>query len=261
MIQQFTAGAAEAYSRIITRYPLMDRTDDAKARLTALHQPVPKPTKAAVAQNRAEENSRKEASAMTRVMSAFQKHPNTAPASRVGEPTLIDPRATTASEVIRSATNAAMGTSTHSASVETINGVGAPPADQPAPRSDTPAAEIPVVSTTGNSAATPTDAAGSSPLTPANAAPDPNELKPDAAAVPDPNELKPNVSSSQSDSGQNPPAAPAQVNEIQSGSNGGSGQAGTDGSSSSSADQNADAQDLSSSKHKKKKGLGKLNPF
>ncbi|MCU1295849.1 MAG: uptake lipoprotein-like protein, partial [Acidobacteriaceae bacterium] len=261
MIQQFTAGAAESYSRIITRYPLMDRTDDAKTRLTALHQPVPKPTKAAVAQNRAEENSRKEATPMTRVMSAFQKHPNTAPASRVGEPTLIDPRATTASEVIRSATNAAMGTSTHSTSVETINGVGAPPADQPAPRSDTPAAEIPVVSTTDNSAATPSAGAGSSPITPTNAAPDPNELKPDSAAAPDPNELKPNVSSSQPDSGQNPPAAPAQVNEIQNGSNGASGQAGTDGSSSSSADQTADAQDLSSSKHKKKKGLGKLNPF
>src|SRR5438477_13081218 len=40
MIQDLTKSAAEAYSRILTRYPLMDRVDDAKARLQALHQPV-----------------------------------------------------------------------------------------------------------------------------------------------------------------------------------------------------------------------------
>ena len=33
MIQEFTKDAAEAYSRILTRYPMMNRTDDAKARL------------------------------------------------------------------------------------------------------------------------------------------------------------------------------------------------------------------------------------
>ena len=42
MIEDFTKGAAEAYDRILTRYPVMDRADDAKARLLALHQPVPR---------------------------------------------------------------------------------------------------------------------------------------------------------------------------------------------------------------------------
>jgi outer membrane protein assembly factor BamD len=268
MIQQFTSGAAEAYSRIITRYPLMDRTYDAKARLAALHQPVPKPTKAAVAQNRAEENSRKEASTMTKVMSAFQKHPNTAPASRVGEPPLVDPRAMTAKEVIQSATNAAMGTGTQNATIETINGTGTPPADQPAPRSDAPPADTPVVngSTVDNSTVPGSTGAGASPLTPTNATADPNELKPDTAASPDANELKPNVgsdsaqtSSSQNGSGQALPA-PAQVNEIQNG--GSSGQtASADGKTDTTPNDQADIQDVSSSKHKKKKGLGKLNPF
>jgi outer membrane protein assembly factor BamD len=263
MIQQFTSGAAEAYSRIITRYPLMDRTDDAKARLAALHQPVPKPTKAAVAQNRAEENSRKEASTMTKVMSAFQKHPNTAPASRVGEPTLVDPRATTASEVIRSATSAAMGTSTQNATVETINGVGAPPADQPAPRSDAPPADAPVVngSTVDNSTVPAGTGTGSSPFAaPTNAAAaDPNELKPDSASTSDANELKPNVGNGQTANSQNPAPAPAQVNEIGNGGSSSSADGKTDTSSSST--DAADSADLSSSKHKKKKGLGKLNPF
>jgi outer membrane protein assembly factor BamD len=280
MIQQFTAGATEAYSKIITRYPLMERMDDAKARLAALHAPIPKPTKAAVAQNRAEENSRKEAGTMAKVMGAFQKHPDTTQASRVGEPTLVDPKATTASEVIQSATKAAIGAPTQNASVETIKGVGAPPADQPAPRSDAPATDTPVVngSTIDNSAAP--AGAGTNPFaTPAAA--DPNELKPDpsVAAAPDPNELKPDASaqaSSQNTSSQNngqalPP--PAQVNEIQSGggaqaasADGKTGDSSASSSSSSSSSSTAsndqdDTVDVSSSKHKKKKGLGKLNPF
>src|SRR2546423_10878704 len=52
MIQEFTNGAAESYSRIVTRCPLMNRMEEAKARLEALHQPVPRPTKTAVAQNK-----------------------------------------------------------------------------------------------------------------------------------------------------------------------------------------------------------------
>ena len=43
LIDDFTKNAADAYSRILTRYPLMDRTLDAKARLEALHQPIPGP--------------------------------------------------------------------------------------------------------------------------------------------------------------------------------------------------------------------------
>ena len=46
LIESAGKAAAEAYSRILTRYPLMERTDDAKLRLQALNQPVPRPTKA-----------------------------------------------------------------------------------------------------------------------------------------------------------------------------------------------------------------------
>ncbi len=91
MIQEFTNGAAESYSRIVTRYPLMNRMEDAKARLEALHQPVPKPTKTAVAQNKAEEDSRRETGMFGRVMRNFQKHPDVAQATKVGDPTLVDP--------------------------------------------------------------------------------------------------------------------------------------------------------------------------
>ena len=109
MIEEFTRNAADAYSRILTRYPLMERTEDAKARLEALHQPVPKPTKAALAQNKAEEDSRRESSTVSKLMRNFQKHPDVAQASRVGEPTLVDPQVVSATSVLQDATKAMMG--------------------------------------------------------------------------------------------------------------------------------------------------------
>src|SRR2546430_794096 len=199
MIQEFTNGAAESYSRIVTRYPLMNRMEDAKARLEALHQPVPKPTKTAVAQNKAEEDSRRETGMFGKVMRNFQKHPDVAQATKVGDPTLVDPQMVSATEVVQKAANAMRGTSTpadnNAVSIETV-GKGAPPANQAAPRSDTANPERPV----DNSAAPPP-------------APDPNELKPNVA--PDPNELKPNVAD---ESGQALPP-PQQVNELAPGAN------------------------------------------
>ena len=262
MIDDFTKGAAEAYGRILTRYPVMDRADDARARLLALHQPVPKPTKAAVAQNKAEEDSRREASTLSKVMKTFAKHPNTSEATRVGEPTLVDPTPMSASQVVQQATRAAMGGGgdSHSVSVETVKS-GPPGPDQPAPRSDSPAAADAAVAV--DATGTPDTAAS-----PPAAHPNPNELKPNSGPA-DPNELKPNVSE---DNGQALPP-PQQVNEIQSGTaaqapiNGTSAtttanQKSADSSASSSTDKSDDADSTeASSKHKKKKGIHKIVPF
>jgi outer membrane protein assembly factor BamD len=254
MIADFTKGAAQAYDRILTRYPMMDRADDAKARLIALKQPVPRPTKAAVAENKAEEASRHEPSTLSKVMGTFEKHPNTGEATKVGEPTLVDPPSMSATQVVQQATRAALGTGgtdSHSVSIETVN--GAPGPDQPAPRSDAPAPAA---------APAPDSSAAADAAQPATAAPaDPNELKPNVPA--DPNELKPNVSD---DSGQALPP-PQQVNEIQSGTATGSADASSaaaksaDPSASSTADQADDSDTTASSKHKKKQGIHKIVPF
>ncbi|HEV8046868.1 MAG TPA: outer membrane protein assembly factor BamD [Terriglobales bacterium] len=262
MIDDFTKGAAEAYDRILTRYPVMDRADDAKARLIALHQPVPKPTKAAVAQNKAEEDSRREASTLSKMMKTFAKHPNTAEAAKVGEPTLVDPTPMSASQVVQQATRAAMGGGgdSHSVSVETVKS-GTPGPDQPAPRSDSPAAADAAVAV--DTTATPDTAAP-----PPSPQPDANELKPNSGPA-DPNELKPNVSE---DNGQALPP-PQQVNEIsgaataQTPNNGTSAtttanQKSADSSASSSTDKTDDTDSTqASSKHKKKKGIHKIVPF
>ena len=255
LIEEFTKEAADAYSRILIRYPMMNRTDDAKARLQALHAPVPKPTKAAIAQNKAEEDSRRESSTVSKVLRNFQKHPDVAQASRVGEPTLVDPQVVSATTVVQEATRAMMGSAApgdNSVAIETV-GKGPLQPDQPAPRSDDPAP---------GTAAAPAGSPAPDSAAPGAAAQDTNELKPNVA--PDPNELRPNV-----DNAATAAPAPTQVNEIQSGTDG----AGTNGqaagskpgagasSSASSADDKDEDPAMSSSKHKKKKGLRKVVPF
>jgi outer membrane protein assembly factor BamD len=243
LIQDLTKHAAEAYSKIITRYPLMDRAGDASERLAALHQPIPKPTKAAVAQNKKEQESRAQASTFAKVMSGFRKHPDTTQATKVGEPTLVDPKPLSATEVVAAATRAMAAPNTggnNTASIETIKN-GAPGENQAAPRSDAPAPAV-----NGDPAAVAPQAAAEPP---APVAPDPNELKP---AEPDANELKPNVDQ--------PLPAPAQINQIDPSAPAAAGTSATTAPASSTSQDQEDTT-YSSSKHKKKKGLKKIVPF
>jgi outer membrane protein assembly factor BamD len=231
LIAAMTMEASEAYARIIKRYPAMDRAVDAKARLEALHQPVPRPTRAALELNKKEEASRRETGILSKGFQSFEKHPDVAKASRVGDPPMVDPTPTNPNEVMPSLVRTAIGNGgDNKVSVETTNpGKVAP--NQEAPRSDTPAA--------------PADTAGAGvpPDQPAAAA----ELKPNVA---DPNELKPNVDA-------DPNALPPLQQSNQLDSSGGAPSA----VSSSAAGKNEELADISSSKKKKKRGLGKLNPF
>jgi outer membrane protein assembly factor BamD len=255
MMSEFAAKAADAYSKILTRYPVMGRSDDAKARLLALHQPIPRPTKAALAQNKAEDAARQQQTTLSSVMGMFQKRPDVTAATKVGEPTLEDKEPVSAGDIVQQANRAGIETKSGSKAVSLVTtSTGAPPESEPAPRSDTPE--------TGSK----NDPASQS------APPDPNELKPGSTGVsdtgtndpkdasdpktagnaPDPNELKPDVAPTDK-----PASAPAQVNEIQQSANAPS-QASASGASSQDL---ADEKDIASSKHKKKKGLSKIIPL
>jgi len=233
-IESFSKRAAEPYARIITRYPAMDRALDAKARLEALHQPVPRPTRAAMELNKKEMASRQQAGIMSSMLGNFAKHPDVARASRVGDPTMVDPEPVTPMGVVRELSGPVGGGENpdNKVKVETLN--GAVPPNQEAPRSDTPAPDAGTVPPQEQSPAASQDQ-------PAGA----GELKPNVA---DPNELKPNVAA---DPNALPP--PPQTNEITEGSS-------SSASSSSSKSSKEDLVDISSSK-KKKKGLRKLSPF
>ncbi len=95
--------AAEAYARIVTRYPAMDRANEARNRLKALDKVVPKPTEEAIAQNKKEEASRGQVGRIGGVMDRFRKRPNVsiASAATYGEPTLVDPKPTDAATLTR----------------------------------------------------------------------------------------------------------------------------------------------------------------
>jgi outer membrane protein assembly factor BamD len=228
MIEGLTKDASDAYGRIIKRYPAMDRAVDAKTRLEGLHQPVPRPTRAALELNKKEVASRQQAGIMSSMLGNFEKHPDVAKASRVGEPTMVDPAPTNPTDVVRRVVSAGgMAGGDNKIGVETVDGKVAP--NQEAPRSDAPAAAV-------------ADAAVPAPEQPAAA-----ELKPNVA---DPNELKPNV---EADPNALPPLQ--QSNQLENGSGS------SNGVSSSAAAKTEELADISSSKKKKKKGLGKLNPF
>jgi outer membrane protein assembly factor BamD len=239
LIANATKKASEAYSRIITRYPAMDRALDAKARLEALHQTVPRPTRAALELNKKETASRHEPGVMANMMGNFTKRPDTSRAATVGEPTTVDPAPVNPIDVVNqmTRTGGAGSTGENTVSVEKVNAPLGP--GQEPPRSDAPPAPNPAPPAEGASPEGTSPAAVDSGNNPAG------ELKPN---VSDPNELKPNVPA---DPNALPP--PPQNNELANGN-------GPSTSASSATQSNDDLVDISSSK-KKKKGLGKLNPF
>jgi outer membrane protein assembly factor BamD len=248
LIEDLTKQAATAYDKILTRYPLMDRSDDAKKRLALLHQPIPRPTKAAVAENRKELESREEATSTAKMLQLLRKGPDTSQAARVGEPTLVETTPVSGTDVSNELFHSITGAgNAKTLGAEVIKADAPPPPNDAAPRSDAPP-----------------PAAGGSPFAPQPIAPvDPNELKPNAtteaneikpaASAPDPNELKP-TSDSQSDTDQTLPPPP-QVNEIHNG------QPVATASADASSSAPATDEEISSSKKKKKKGLKKLVPF
>src|ERR1700682_1569621 len=138
MIEGLIKDASEAYGRIIKRYPAMDRALDAKARLEGLHQPVPRPTRAALELNKKEVASRQQAGIMSSMLGNFEKHPDVAKATHVGDPTMVDPAPTNPTDVVRRVVNAGGMGGDNKVSVETVDGKVAP--NQEAPRSDAPAA-------------------------------------------------------------------------------------------------------------------------
>jgi outer membrane protein assembly factor BamD len=103
MIRQYSDAAAVAYTRIVTRYPVMPRASDAAKRLAAMGRPAVKPTPDAIELNRREQASRSELGHTGKVMLTMHKRPDFSPATKVGEPTLVDPQQANAAQIMRQA--------------------------------------------------------------------------------------------------------------------------------------------------------------
>ena len=228
--------AAEAYAKVITRYPMAPHVEDARDRLVAMNRPVPEPTEAAVAENKAEEDSRQPLRFTTKTFDIIKHGPSVVEAVHVGEPSLDDPKRTLASDVTKQnvaifndAVNAGKPAAL-AAGAATPTGVNEPP------RSDQPS-QAPL------QLDKPADGTGVGVQVVSAPAADPHPV---VKPVGPPNTAIP--------AAEKPAEAPDQVNDVKPGS--------TPAQSAADArKKKADLSEESSSKKKKKKGLSKLNPF
>ncbi|HJT53084.1 MAG TPA: outer membrane protein assembly factor BamD [Candidatus Angelobacter sp.] len=133
----FQKHAIESYTRIITRYPAMDRANDARRRLEALNSPVPTPTAEAMAESKAEEQSRQDVGMMQGMLGNFKKRPMVAKASRVGDPDLKEEEIVDPAKMVHDLENQLNGSGQPNEKVglEAVTGVGkgAPRANEPPP--------------------------------------------------------------------------------------------------------------------------------
>lgn len=251
LLQTYLDRAAAAYDRLLTRYPATDRVGEAKARLEAMHMPVPTATPEMVAQNKAEEASRSELSRFGQIMSVMHRGPDTAPAVKVGDPTLTDPVQTSAPAL---------------AKADTAD-LGAAMAGLPLP-SKVAAANVPAAAketTAGDTqTAAPPAGAGIDDLTPTTNTGTSKVEAETGGGTPGANQPPPG-SNQTPPSAQTPPPAPQQINEAASPQSSSSTTADEQkakaGDQAKSGDKAKSDEGSSSSRNKKKKGLHKLIPF
>jgi outer membrane protein assembly factor BamD len=228
--------AAEAYTKVVTRYPMAPHVEDARDRLVAMNRPVPEPTEAAVAESEAEEQSRQPLRFTTKTFDVIKHGPSVVEAVHVGEPSLDDPKRTLASDVTK--LNLAIFTAAINAGKPAALPAGAatPTGVNEPPRSDQPS-QAPLELEKPESGTSVGVQVVSAPTA------DPNAV---VKAVGPVNTTLP--------AAEKPAEAPDQVNDVKPGSN-------PAANAADAKKKKADLSDESSSKKKKKKGIAKLNPF
>jgi outer membrane protein assembly factor BamD len=142
LIKEYQDNAAQAYTKVVTRYPAMPRYQDARRRLAALDRPVPTPTAEAIALNKKELNSRMLSTRYERFVNNMAKRPDLTAAIRTGEPTLVDPKETDAPNLARQINSIVQSQMDANANgkvaVETVASGAKVTENQPAPRSAEP---------------------------------------------------------------------------------------------------------------------------
>ncbi len=299
LMKAYDDQAAEAYSRVVTHYSMAAHVEDARERLIALNRPVPEPTKEELADSEAEEQSRTGITFKDRALLLVKRGPVTVNAARIGEPTLTDKPPVTAPEVHKRDTalfTAALNNQPlppvvpagGAAPAAVAGGAGAAPAAAgstlqlenvqgadtaaPAANSGGPAIGAEIISTGQNgSGQAPANSAPPTSGVPVGPAVTPEGAAAAAAAAGVPGAQNPGglATVGPTDNKPLPPVekpadAPPQTNDVH---NAPQVQTGTDTGATANGKKKKtpapkfDSSDESSSKHKKKKGLDKLNPF
>src|SRR6187402_3061521 len=274
LVKIYEDQAAAAYGRVVTQYSASAHVEDARDRLETLGRPIPTPTADQVAASQALEASRQSYRLKDRVKLLVFRGPDTVQASKLGEPALADPKPTLAPTVTRQVMADFSGAMNPGAPVAPATNTAAAPAPAgddttaaaPAPAPAASAAPLALNDVQGtDGAAAPTGAAvdmtapaststgsgtgvGVEILTPGatKTTVQPNGL---TAVGPANTEALP--------AAEKPAAAPDQINEV-AGQQTPVGQAAP---AKGKAKADYDSGEASSSKHKRKKGLNKINPF
>ena len=268
LIINLSGKAEAAYDRIIMNYPLTPRASDAKRRLAQMNRGVPSPTSDAVEKDKALEASRRVPGRMDVIVHNFRRAPDVKQAAHTGEPTMTPQPEHSAVDEVRN-TNALLNVAAgNSISVEVRKGpAGANDpvptsnqANQPAMTSSQPAPEAPAPQPAAPAVAPPPADTGIPELKPIDSGAPAPQPAISAPVITQPSKptmqtkgVWPSIISDPQS--QVPAPAPAQINDAAH-TEDGSAQAGN----AQSAPQEQGG--ISSSKgKKKKKGLGKLNPF
>ncbi|WP_158819955.1 outer membrane protein assembly factor BamD [Granulicella sp. S156] len=287
LLQEYDGKAATAYRTVVLEHSAAPHVEDAKERLAAMNLPIPTPTPEQVAASEALEGSRAQYTISRRLEVLFLHKPDTVPAARAGDPPLDDAAITTAPGVIKQlqtsyiaalSPNAGVPEKTPIATTTPAADSDTTPASAPAPPASTAPPTLSDVPGVGegsrDSATTTMEAAPAAPsgprgtglgvevLTP-GVTTSPVSNLPAATGAPDPNNGIRSVGPKDASAlppVEKPAEAPDQVNDMNGQPAQPAAQTKAEGQK-KNPKQPYDKNDESSSKHKKKKGLAKLNPL
>ncbi|MGO4210612.1 outer membrane protein assembly factor BamD [Terriglobus sp. 2YAB30_2] len=99
--QEFDDRAMAAYTRAVTEHSASNHVEDARDRIAALNRPQPEASQEQTAASQALENSRSQYKLLDIAKIMFLRHPDVVQTATVGEPTMADPRPTLAPEVAK----------------------------------------------------------------------------------------------------------------------------------------------------------------
>jgi outer membrane protein assembly factor BamD len=270
--------AIAAYSKVVLEHSASPHVEDARDRLDELNVKIPQPTPEQIAASVALENSRRQYRLQDRARLLVLHQPDVVMAARDGEPTLADPTPTIAPHVVNQ-----IKTDFNDALSPNAPAAGAALTAKPAttadasPASDAAAPEAPAaaplalsdVPTAGSGGATgassTTSISGAAPTPPASSGNVINGVEilnsgASGTTVPADGGLKAvgPTNSTPLPAVEKAAAAPDAVNDIKPGTQSA---AQTGNANGKNKKPDFDKGDESDSKHKKKKGLNKLNPF
>ena len=93
--------AADAYRKVVLEHSAAPHVEDARDRLDAMHLPIPTPTPAQMAESAALENSRSSYTFSRRAVLMFTHTPDTVTSAHIGDPPMVDPAPTVAPTVVK----------------------------------------------------------------------------------------------------------------------------------------------------------------